>query len=202
MKIIGPLLVIHFLLFSCGKERTSPSSDNLIINQASSRAGFSDTLDQTEPYLSEVLVDQIPISNEQLKVWIPEKIGDMAQHKLVVGHKLAMGMSGAISTYAKENDKERQISMEVLDGAGTTGAVMIQSIIQKLEPDYEERFTNGFSKIYMRAGVRVWEKQNIDEEFTEIQFVWKNRFHFTFKGHQIELDELWIFVSEVMKEMD
>ena len=141
------------------------------------------------------------MSNEQLKEWIPEKIGEMEQRKLIVGHKQGMEMSGAIATYHEIGQEGKQVSMEVLDGAGPTGAVMLSSISQKLNLDYEEQMPSGYSKIYDREGIRVWEQLNSDEHHVQIEFVLKERFHFIFKGHQIELDELWDFVREVQDAM-
>jgi hypothetical protein len=144
---------------------------------------------------------QIPMSNEQLKEWIPEKIGEMEQRKLIIGHKQGMEMSGAVATYEDKGHKEKQISMEVLDGAGATGAVMLKSIIQKLILDYEEKMDSGYSKIYERDGIRVWEKLDSLDHYSEIEYVTDGRFHFIFKGHQIELDELWDFIREVKEVM-
>lgn len=201
MKSISPIFLFLLLLFSCGKEKKLIPNGNSSISPTLSRAGFSDSSGQKLQDLSEALADQIPISNEQLKDWIPEKIGEMVQHKLLVGHKQSMGMSGAISTYHEEISEEQQVSMEVLDGAGAIGAVMLKSIIQKLVPDYEEQKANGYSRIYERDGLRVWEKFNTLDQTAEIEYVLDGRFHFIFKGHQIELDELWAFVREVKKEM-
>lgn len=197
MKRISPIFLFVLVLFSCGKGKNPDS----IATVVPSRAGFADSSEKLGFNPSNDLEIQIPMSNEQLKKWIPEKVGEMVQHKLLVGHKQSMGMSGAISTYFEEISEEQQVSMEVLDGAGATGAVMLKSIIQKLVPDYEEQKANGYSRIYEREGLRVWEKFNTLDQTAEIEYVLDGRFHFIFKGHQIELDELWAFVKEVKKEM-
>ncbi|MEB2782867.1 hypothetical protein U3A58_20980 [Algoriphagus sp. C2-6-M1] len=141
------------------------------------------------------------MSNDQLKNWIPEKVGLMEQQKLIVGHKQGMGMGGAIATYQENGQDDKQISLEVLDGAGATGSVMLKSIIQKLILDYYEKMSSGYSRIYEREGVRVWEKLNSEEHLAEIEFVMEKRYHFIFKGHGIEMNELWAFVRQVRKEM-
>ncbi len=110
-------------------------------------------------------------------------------------------MSGAIATYQEAISSQKQVSIEVLDGAGSTGAVMLRSIIQKLAPDYEEQLASGYSRIYEREGVRVWEKFNNLYQTSEIEFVLDGRFHFIFKGYQIELEELWSFVKKTRTEM-
>lgn len=166
-----------------------------------STEGFLDSSGKMELNPFQGLEIQISMSNEQLKNWIPEKVGRMQQRKLIVGHKQGMGMSGAIATY-QENDKDdKQISLEVLDGAGATGAVMLKAIAQKLEVDYQEETTSGYSRIYRREGIRVWENRNIKDHHSEIEFVLQARYHFIFKGHQIGMEELWTFVREVKEEM-
>lgn len=197
MKILGSIFLFIILLASCGKERHS----NSIIGSIPNEAEFSDSLESRTSDIPEGLEIQIPMSNEQLKNWIPEKVGQMEQRKLIIGHKQGMEMSGAVATYEDKGHKEKQISMEVLDGAGATGAVMLKSISQKLILDYEEKMDTGHSKIYEREGIRVWEKVNSLDHYAEIEYVIDGRFHFIFKGHQIGIDELWAFVKEVKEQM-
>ncbi len=198
MKRISSIIFCLLLLFSCGKgKNTSQLTDSNPY-----RTGISDPSDSTLNNPSEALEVQIPMSNEQLKEWIPEKIGEMEQRKLIVGHKQGMEMSGAVATYEDKGHKEKQISMEVLDGAGAIGAVMLKSISQKLILDYEEKMPNGYSKIYERDGVRVWERFNSLDHSADIEYVTRGRFHFIFKGHQIEMEELWGFVREVQEAMN
>jgi hypothetical protein len=198
MKRISSIIFCFLLLVSCGKERNASA----IISTSPQGAERSNSSENAvSSNTSEALEVQIPMSNEQLKEWIPEKVGEMEQRKLIIGHKQGMEMSGAVATYEDKGHKEKQISMEVLDGAGATGAVMLKSISQKLILDYEEKMETGYSKIYEREGIRVWEKLNSLDHHAEIEYVTDGRFHFIFKGHHIELDELWDFVREVKEEM-
>jgi hypothetical protein len=197
MKRISPIFLFVLVLFSCGKGK----NPNPIATVVPSRAGFADSSEKLGFNPSNDLEIQIPMSNEQLKKWIPEKVGEMEQRKLIVGHKQGMEMSGAIATYQENGQEGKQISMEVLDGAGPTGSVMLKSIKQKLIIDYDEEMNSGFSRIYERDGTRVWEKVDTDHHHSEIEFVLKNRYHFIFKGNQIEMEELWTFVKEVRKQM-
>ncbi|TXE11087.1 hypothetical protein [Algoriphagus aquimarinus] len=193
----GSIFFFIILLVSCGKDRRA----NSIISSIPNEAEFSDSSESRASDISKALEIQIPMSNEELKNWIPVKVGQMEQRKLIVGHKQGMEMSGAISTYQEIGQEGKQVSMEVLDGAGATAAVMLSSISQKLNLDYEEQLPSGYSKIYEREGLRIWEKSNSEEHHVEIEFVLKERFHFIFKGYQIQMDEFWAFVKEVIEEM-
>ncbi|SFB56486.1 hypothetical protein [Algoriphagus aquimarinus] len=201
MKQISYFFLSLFLFISCGKEKNTISKESQFLSANSSDSFSPDSIDGKLEDTSKGLEVQIPMSNDQLKNWIPEKIGKMDQWKLIVGHKLGMQMSGAIATYRESGKEEQQISLEVLDGAGATGAVMLKSINQKLSLEYEEQLETGYSRIYEREKIRVWEKYNSLEHSSEIEYVIGERFHFRFKGHLIQMDELWEFVSEVMKEM-
>lgn len=201
MRGISLVFFCLLLIISCGKERNPIPNSGTMISSAPSNSDFSDSSDKSKSNPSEVLEVLIPLSNDQLKNWIPEKVGNMEQRKLIVGHKQGMEMSGAIATYQEKGKEGKQISLEVLDGAGATGAVMLKSIDQKLNVDYQEEMASGYSRIYEQDGIRVWEKFNSDEHLTEIEFVIKKRYHFIFKGHGIKMEELWDFVRQVRKHM-
>jgi len=198
MKRISYVFFYLLLLVSCGKGRNTSQ----LTNSNSYKTRISDSSNDILNNPSEALEVQIPMSNEQLKEWIPEKVGEMELRKLIIGHKQGMEMSGAVVTYEVKGHKEKQISMEVLDGAGATGSVMLKSISQKLILDYEEKMETGYSKIYERDGVRVWERFNSLDHSADIEYVTRGRFHFIFKGHQIEMEELWGFVREVQEAMN
>jgi len=197
MKRISPIFLFILVLFSCGKGK----NPNPIATVVPSRAGFADSSEKLGFNPSNDLKIQIPMSNEQLKKWIPEKVGEMEQRTLIVGHKQGIEMSGAIATYQENGQEGKQISMEVLDGAGPTGSVMLKSIKQKLIIDYDEEMNSGFSRIYEREGTRVWEKLNSEEHLAEIEFVLEGRYHFIFKGHGVEIYELWDFVRQARQQM-
>jgi|AntRauMFilla1563_2_1112583.scaffolds.fasta_scaffold08744_2 hypothetical protein len=197
MKSISSVFLFFLLLFSCGKGRNEST-----VSGDPSNSDFSESSAKIHGNTIEALDIQIPMSNEQFKKWIPEQVGAMMQRKLLIGHKQGMKMSGAIATYQEKGQAMEQISMEILDGAGPIGAVMLKSIAQKLTLDYEEQTDTGYSRIYEREGVRVWEKLDSSNQFVEIEYVTKGRFHFIFKGHQIEMEELWVFVRQVNQEMN
>lgn len=195
MKRISPIFFFLLVLFSCGKGGNS----NLRTNGTAGSEEFADSTEKLGLNPTKGLEIQIPMSKEQLKNWIPEKVGRMEQRKLIVGHKHGMEMSGAIATFQEQGGK--QISLEVLDGAGATGAVMLKAITQKLDIDYQEEMASGYSRIYEREGIRVWEKYNSKDHYSEIEFVLQERYHFSFKGNQIGMEELWTFVKEVREQM-
>lgn len=201
MNRISSVFLFLLLLISCGKERNEVSNPNPSISTASSGSIFSDTSEKSATQTPKKLEALIPMSNDKLSDWMPQKVGEMERQKMIVGHKQGIGMSGAIATYYENGQDDKQISLEVLDGAGAMGSVMLKSINQKLILDYNENMSSGYSRIYEREGIRVWEKLNSQEHLSEIEFVLQERYHFIFKGHGIEMLELWAFARQVRKEM-
>jgi hypothetical protein len=143
----------------------------------------------------EGLENEIPITKDILKSWLPEHIGVYARSKLVSGHKESVEMSGIQAVYHNPSETEKIITIEILDGAGVSGSVMLQAAQQKLKLDYEEKKQNSYTRIYEREGVRTREMENDFEEYSEIEFIDQNRYHFVFKAQKININELWEFIQ-------
>lgn len=193
-------LILILLSFSCQKTEESNSNTPSLSGEGMTLTEFLDSFDHSPALNQETLEAQVPLSNDQLKDLIPQKVGKMEMKKIMLGHKQAMGISGVISTFQEEGENERQISMELLDGAGATGNVLVKATEQKLMPDYEEKSEDGYSRIYEHQGIRVWERLNSKSQSSEIEFVCAGRYQFTFKGHQVPMKELWAFVNDVRRQ--
>jgi hypothetical protein len=151
--------------------------------------------EREERAFPESLENEIPVTKEILKSWFPEHVGAYARSKLISGHKESVEMSGIQAVYQNSSETEKIITIEILDGAGVSGSVMLQAAQQKLRLDYEEKKQNGYTRIYEREGVRTREMENDFEEYSEIEFIDQNRFHFVFKAQKININELWEFIQ-------
>ncbi|GAB2486056.1 hypothetical protein [Algoriphagus taiwanensis] len=193
------IMILAFLLFACQKTGESTSEEQTS-EKGMTLTEFLDSFDQLTSVPPKDLEVLVPLSNDQLKKLIPEKVGNMEMKKIMLGHKQALGISSVISTYQEDGEEDRHISMELLDGAGATGNVLVKATEQKLMPDYEEKTEDGYSRIYNYHGIRVWEKLNSKNHSTEIEFVCAGRYQFTFKGYHVPMNELWAFVNDVRKQ--
>lgn len=178
------ILIFLFLGISCQK---SDSSKN----------GVS----EKSPNLSELTIQdlalKIPITREDLKKWIPNQIGEFRLIRTVIGYKESVDMSAINATYGHLSDTAKQVVLEILDGAGPVGSVLLSGNIQKLNLDFEELKPDGYSKIHEKKGYRVWEVENTREEVTELEFIHASRFLVTIKGHHLGNEALWSFVDSL-----
>jgi len=141
------------------------------------------------------LENQIPLSNDEIKAMLPEKVGLFSRTKILSGHKESLGLSSAQAEYHLLTETEKVISLEIFDGAGSTGSLMIHAVQQKLTMDFEEKKNNGSSRIFTKEKNRVRVTENNFEDFTEIEFVKEQRFHLLFRAHKIPTTELWEFIQ-------
>lgn len=178
------VLIYMFLILgvSCQK---NDSSQNVI----------SDSLKKNTGLTIQDLALTIPVTREELKKWIPNRIGDYNIIKTVIGYKESVEMSAIKGTYSHRSDTSKQIVVEILDGAGPVASVLLSGSIQKLNLDFEELKPDGFSRIHERNGQRVWEVENTSEEVAELEFIHADRFLVSLKGHHLRNDELWSFVD-------
>lgn len=142
------------------------------------------------------LETEIPLSNEKLKDLLPEKIGLFSRTKMMSGHTESLGFAGIQGVYQHFPGAEKSISIEITDGAGTTGAIMVNAAEQRLKMDFEEKNTIGYTRIFEKEGVRVREKENTFDSYAEIEFVYQKRFILLFRGQKTPMQELWEFIGQ------
>src|SRR5690606_2752337 len=62
-----------------------------------------------------------PLTNEELKAWLPDEIKGMKRISYKAGQAGMMGIASIEATYANE-DKSKKFTINVIDGAGQMGA--------------------------------------------------------------------------------
>ena len=142
------------------------------------------------------LEKEIPLSNEKIKELLPEKIALYTRTKLITGDMESLGYSSLKATYQYFPGDEKSISVEIIDGAGTAGAVMIHAAEQRLKLDFEEKKANGYTRIFQNESIRVREKENTFDSYSEVEFVYQNRFHYLFRAYKTPIHELWEFIGQ------
>ncbi len=180
---LQPLLTVFlFLWMSCQK------------NDSIQKLAIENPNETTELSIQE-LASAIPVTRDQLKKWIPTQIGEYSIIKTIIGYKESVDMSAIKGTYGHRSDPSKQVVMEILDGAGPVASVLLSGSIQKLNLDFEELKTDGYSRIHKRNGQRVWEVENTREGISEVEFIHEGRFLVSIKGHHLRNEELWSFVD-------
>lgn len=143
------LIFLCNLFYSCTdrKNKGAPLSDQ-------KNLPFQDL--ETE---KKILENEIPYTKENLAHFLPKKVGHFSRIKLISGHKDAASMNGILGVYQKDLNKSKLITVEILDGAGNNGAVLVQAAEQRLRLEYEEQTNTGFTRIYKREQNRVRETE-------------------------------------------
>lgn len=145
---------------------------------------------------AEGLEKEIPLSNDKIKDLLPEKIGLYNRTKMMSGHTESLGFAGIQALYQHFPGAEKSISIEITDGAGITGAVMVNAAEQRLKMDFEEKNSIGYTRIFEKEGLRVREKENTFDSYAEIEFVFQKRFIVLFRAQKTPMHELWEFISQ------
>ncbi|MFD2203151.1 hypothetical protein [Shivajiella indica] len=155
-----------------------------------------DTSTSPVAYPKKGLDKEIPLSSEKIKELLPEKIALYSRTKLIMGDTESLGYSGLIATYQYFPGAEKSISVEIIDGAGTAGAVMVHAAEERLKLDFEEKKANGYIRIFQRENLRVKEKEDTFDSYSEVEFVYQNRFHYLFRAYKTPIHELWEFIVQ------
>lgn len=184
-------------MIGCGRDGKGIPERNTASKALVPEENFTtDTSTLPVDYPKNGLDKEIPLSNEKIKKLLPEKIALYIRTKLITGDTESLGYSSLKATYQYFPGAEKSISVEIIDGAGTAGAVMIHAAKQRLKLDFEEKKANGYTRIFQKESIRVREKENTFDSYSEVEFVCQNRFHYLFRAYKTPIHELWEFIGQ------
>ena len=188
------------LLVACSKEEKVQKEES---------GGLSDLISSTKDYSKmsssmeevtkniEKLKNVEPLTNDQLKAFLPEQLLGLKRTELSVGDNSMMNLSTAESKYSDGDKKE--IKLEIIDGAGETGSAMVSIMIMGLNVNKEKTTESGFEKSTEINGVKsiVSEDKNGDKIQSKIQTVLKNRYLVTLSADGFSYEELKTALDEL-----
>ena len=188
------------LLVACSKEEKVQKEES---------GGLSDLISSTKDYSKmsssmeevtkniEKLKNVEPLTNDQLKAFLPEQLLGLKRTELSVGDNSMMNLSTAESKYSDGDKKE--IKLEIIDGAGETGSAIVSIMIMGLNVNKEKTTESGFEKSTEINGVKsiVSEDKNGDKIQSKIQTVLKNRYLVTLSADGFSYEELKTALDEL-----
>lgn len=184
------LLIIFYGCQRSDKLLEKIESPSKLINEAKHRRD-SQRLSPVHQELD--LAKEIPVSREVLKTWAPDWVGEFQRTQLLSGHRAEAGIVAIQASYRHPTPPDQSIQLEILDGAGKNGSLLLRAAMERLELDIEE-FSNGAkTRIYSKGELRARETELANQNYTEIEFIDQNRFHYTIKGFGLTIDQLWGF---------
>lgn len=144
----------------------------------------------------EDLSKMTPLTNDELKSWLPDNIRGMKRISYKAGEVGMLGISSIEATFANE-DKSKKFSINIIDGAGEMGASMTASMRMMMTQDFEEEDEYSTRKTVTRNGKKIIEEYQKDSNHSTIQFMENKRFYIEAKGENMSLDETWDAIEEL-----
>lgn len=142
------------------------------------------------------LANATPLTNDQIKAWMPEELDNLRRDSYTVGGAGMLGMSSLNATYANE-DKSKRIEFQLIDGADSIGAGMITMFRMTLAADMEQETQSEVQKTVTKNGRKAFVVYQKDKSSCSIKFIENNRFYIDLEGKNLSIDELWDVVGEL-----
>lgn len=137
-----------------------------------------------------------PLTNEELKSWLPDEVEGMKRISYKAGQAGMMNISSIEALYANE-DKSKKFSISIIDGAGQVGAAATAGMRMVLSQDFEEEDENGSRRTVTKNGKKAIEEYRSGNNKSKIQLMEGNRFYLEANGTNMDLDETWDAIEEL-----
>ncbi|MCW5518975.1 hypothetical protein J1N09_03940 [Aureitalea sp. L0-47] len=143
----------------------------------------------------EDLKNEEPLTNDELKAWLPDEVNGMKRTGYKAGQTAFMQIAQIEATYQNE-DKSKKLKIQVIDGAGEMGAAATAGMRILFSQDFEEEDEYKIRRTAKRSGQKVMEESRKDGSRSEIQFMQDDRFYIKATGTNMDLEETWDAVDE------
>ena len=137
-----------------------------------------------------------PLTNEEMKAWLPDEIQGMKRISYKAGQVGMMGIASIEAAYANE-DKSKKFSINVIDGAGQMGAAATMGMRMVMSQDFEEEDEYRTRKTVKRKDKKAVEEYEKTKNNSQIQYLESNRFYLEAKGKNMDIDETWDAIDEL-----
>ncbi len=195
MKNIG-LVILLLLLGSCvGEVKEKLTKAKAGVSNAST---FVKEARKVEGRI-EKLKNAVPLTNEQLKEWLPQNLGPLERTGFKVGQAGMYQVNSVEGTYKKAEDK-KALSVMIIDGAGPTGSMMATSygLLGNFEMETEDEYKHQQTvEINGIKAQQIYKKKSND---TQLMFAYEDRFLVTINANDMLPEETWGMVDELKLE--
>lgn len=137
-----------------------------------------------------------PLTNEEMKAWLPEEINGMRRISYKAGEVGMMGIASIEATYSNE-DKSKKFSINIIDGAGQMGAAATMGMRMVMSQDFEEEDEYRTRKTVKRKDKKAVEEYEKNNNNSQIQYLESNRFYLEAKGKNMDIDETWNAIDQL-----
>ncbi|MDP2687225.1 MAG: hypothetical protein Q8O62_08390 [Aequorivita sp.] len=137
-----------------------------------------------------------PLTNEELKSWLPNEVNGMKRISYKAGQAGMMGIASVEAAFANE-DKSKKFTISIIDGAGQVGAAATAGMRMVMSQDFEEESENGSRRTVTKNGTKAIEEYRTGNNNSTIQLMEGNRFYLEAKGNNMDIDETWDAIDEL-----
>ncbi|MAO11374.1 MAG: hypothetical protein CMC07_10935 [Flavobacteriaceae bacterium] len=137
-----------------------------------------------------------PLTNEELKEWLPEEVNGMKRIAYKAGQASYMKIASIEATYANE-DKSKKFKFQVIDGAGQMGAAATAGMRMLFSQDFEEETEYKTRRTVKKDGNKAIEEYKKNNNSSDIQLMKSNRFYIKANGTNMDIDETWDAIDEL-----
>lgn len=145
------------------------------------------------------LQEMEPLTNEELKSWLPDEIDGMKRISYKAGQMGMVQIASIEAVYANE-DKSKKFKVEVIDGAGAMGAAATMGMRMMFSQDFEEESEYKTRRTVTKKGVKAIEEYQKNNNRSTIEFMKDERFYVKTTGTNMSLDETWDAIDELDTE--
>jgi len=144
------------------------------------------------------LKDMTPLTNEELKSWLPENLDGMERTGFKVGKAGYIDISSIEGTFKTEaTDDKKELKVEVFDGAGPTGSMFMMSVNMVTNMDVEEEDENKHIKTVKKNGVKAHQTYYKKRNDSKIQFLYEKRLGVIVTARDMDIDETWDAIKKL-----
>lgn len=137
-----------------------------------------------------------PLTNDELKAFLPDQIMGMKRISYNVGEAAMLEVASVRATYVNE-DRSKKFSINVIDGAGQMGAAMTAGMRMMLSQDFEEEDEYSSRRTVTKKGKKAVEEYESDGNNSSIKLMEGNRFYLEADGENMSLDETWEAIDKL-----
>lgn len=154
----------------------------------------------------EKLKDATPLTNEELKGWLPEDIDDLQRTGFKVGAAGYANVASIEGTYKLKaedgelGEEDGQLKVTVIDGAGPSGSMMIAGMGMAAKMDMEQEDEHKHIKSVSVDGITAQQTFHKRRNETALQFVIEKRFGVMVNGINMDPEETWALVGRLKLE--
>lgn len=186
-------IVVALIAMSGCKNETTDKLKEASNNISNVTSILSDAQEVQEE--SSKLKELTPMTNDALKAWLPENLGDLTRTGYKVGKTGYLNVSSIEGTF--KNEDGRELQLEIMDGAGEMGSVLMTSMSMAHNMEVEEEDENKHLQTLTRDGIKVKQTYFKKRNKTELQFIYGQRFVVMVKAQDMDPEDTWNLVEEL-----